>query len=496
MRRIRTLLLAGVVLTGLTLAACSAAPTPQATVGPPPTARATRSPTRVPSFTPAPAQTRPILPTIAPAQTWTPRPATATLAIVVAPTGQVSQTLAPPTSGAASAASGATPAASISGPALTISSASANVRSGPGATYPVIGAANKGQQLAVTGKLQDGSWWQVTYLGKPAWIAASVVSASADAATVALVAELPATPAAQLPAPTNAAPAAAGGGRIVFARGNGADSDIALLNVATGQISVLAGHGRQPDMYPDGQIIFAGAGNGRENLWTMRADGSGAAPAGGHPEDRYPSWSPAKEIIFFSTVDKGVNKLYRHRDLSIPRDNTSMEVEQIHGGVVPLIGRYPVWVSDTRFAFAGCSTWTNGSDCGIWTLNVDAWAWQDFQAYQVTIDQNDRPSDTYGQDLLYSSAAGGNWEVNAIRFTPPSRRADPKGTPRNLTNNPAQDVGATYSPDGQSIAFISNRGGGWGIWVMNADGGSPRLLAAVPEGFGPHWDEERLSWAQ
>jgi hypothetical protein len=43
---------------------------------------------------------------------------------------------------------------------------------------------------------------------------------------------------------------------------------------------------------------------------------------------------------------------------------------------------------------------------------------------------------------------------------------------------------------------MSNRGGAWGIWVMNADGSQPRLLAPAPGGFGPGWAEERLSWGR
>ena len=37
---------------------------------------------------------------------------------------------------------------------------------------------------------------------------------------------------------------------------------------------------------------------------------------------------------------------------------------------------------------------------------------------------------------------------------------------RNLTNNKAQDNFAAWSPDGKKIAFISNRGGGYDVYVM------------------------------
>ena len=47
-----------------------------------------------------------------------------------------------------------------------------------------------------------------------------------------------------------------GAGRIVFAQGRGDETDIALLDVATGKISVPASNGRQPDIRQDGNIVF------------------------------------------------------------------------------------------------------------------------------------------------------------------------------------------------------------------------------------------------
>ena len=34
-----------------------------------------------------------------------------------------------------------------------------------------------------------------------------------------------------------------------------------------------------------------------------------------------------------------------------------------------------------------------------------------------------------------------------------------------------------WSPDGRKIAFVSNRDGSYGVYVMNADGSGPRRLA-------------------
>ena len=47
-----------------------------------------------------------------------------------------------------------------------------------------------------------------------------------------------------------------------------------------------------------------------------------------------------------------------------------------------------------------------------------------------------------------------------------------------LTNDPAEDRMPAVSPDGQYIAFTSNRSGNWDIYLMNADGGPARQLTS------------------
>ena len=77
--------------------------------------------------------------------------------------------------------------------------------------------------------------------------------------------------------------------------------------------------------------------------------------------------------------------------------------------------------------------------------------------------------------------------------------------PQRLTENGNSDGLPTWSPDGQSIAYVSDQGGVWGIWVMNADGTNQRKLFDMkgsPDGKVLHdepnsrgWLEERISWA-
>ena len=56
-----------------------------------------------------------------------------------------------------------------------------------------------------------------------------------------------------------------------------------------------------------------------------------------------------------------------------------------------------------------------------------------------------------------------------------------------LTDHPRQDLYPAWSPDGQWIAFWSNRDGGNAIYLMEADGANPKWLA---NGRRPEWSPD------
>lgn len=95
-----------------------------------------------------------------------------------------------------------------------------------------------------------------------------------------------------------------------------------------------------------------------------------------------------------------------------------------------------------------------------------------------------------GQSLAFQSYRGGNWDVYSIGVDGTNER--------NLTRHPRTDTYPAWSPDGREIAFHSTRDGesnqlsaNWEIYVMNADGSNPRRLTHSPKlDWLPSWSPD------
>lgn len=84
---------------------------------------------------------------------------------------------------------------------MTITNQTANVRSGPGTQYPVIGSVNQGMQFDVTGKNAAGDWFQFCCVnGEVGWMFSQLATVE-NAQLVAVAADIPAAPPTPVPAP-------------------------------------------------------------------------------------------------------------------------------------------------------------------------------------------------------------------------------------------------------------------------------------------------------
>lgn len=368
------------------------------------------------------------------------------------------------------------------------------VSPGPGLTDIAITATALGPSKAISGANPVFTQAPFTHLGKATRDAESGQWRWADP----FLTIVSLKPAPVVPATATGAVSAAKGplppatGHIAFTRtrdNNGPTpagiNDIAIVDVKTGQIRVLAQNGRQPDVRNDGRIVFNGEGGGRDDLQVVEADGSNLRPISIHPEDSAPSWSDGGSLAFHSAMAGGTDRIFVQWNGDQRGEPQYLEVDN-GSNLRPFTGRYPVWVGD-RIAYTGCDEWAKRSVCGLRIVDIGILMSTKGSGAVKLLTQvpEDRPTDVAGDAILFSSPRTGDWDIYVIPVS--------GGKVRNLTSSPSLDLGGTFSPDGNYIAFMSNRSG-WGIWIMEADGANPRLLVAVPEGFGKLWDQDRLSW--
>jgi Tol biopolymer transport system component/DNA-binding winged helix-turn-helix (wHTH) protein len=89
---------------------------------------------------------------------------------------------------------------------------------------------------------------------------------------------------------------------------------------------------------------------------------------------------------------------------------------------------------------------------------ADAGSFDDFDGLAITRDRR----------VVYTAMESGNVDVQTIDLR--------TGERRRLTTDRAADFHPGVSADGQLVAFVSERGGARGVWVMNIDGTRPRRL--------------------
>jgi dipeptidyl aminopeptidase/acylaminoacyl peptidase len=130
-----------------------------------------------------------------------------------------------------------------------------------------------------------------------------------------------------------------------------------------------------------------------------------------------------------------------------------------------------------------------GSPFGL-ALTVNAWP-SEARGYWPDSASIVSPA-TWGDAVLSAKAVerialdsdrDGNVEVYAMN-------ADGSDVAR-ITDHPAEDEGASWSPDGARLAFVSSRSGSFALWLMNADGSGPRALTQTPHLEGqPNWSPD------
>jgi serine/threonine protein kinase/Tol biopolymer transport system component len=205
----------------------------------------------------------------------------------------------------------------------------------------------------------------------------------------------------------------------------------------------------------------------RDLLWVSR-EGEATSlpvPAGFH---LYPRYSEARGELAYARVQRSGDREIWIRDLEsgssrrFPREGFNND---------------PVWSPDgRRLAY--------GSDEGGAVINIYAMA-SDGRSppVRITDSPSDQfPSDWSGTGLLAFVQDGDIWVVGM--------EGDAPGEPRLVIGGASNEAWPTFSPDGDWLAYASDRSGGWDVYVRSMSEGSAEYLVSTDGGTRPAWSRD------
>jgi Tol biopolymer transport system component/DNA-binding winged helix-turn-helix (wHTH) protein len=252
---------------------------------------------------------------------------------------------------------------------------------------------------------------------------------------------------------------------------------------------VTAQYGRYLDWSPDGKWLAVTLKKtmeeaGRLVLIPAAGTGAEARPLTNPPLhthcDSNPMYSPDGRFVAFSRTER-----YSVADIYIAPSNpdgtpqgpprrVTFDNLRINGFT---------WTADSReIVFSS----TRGGRHGLWRIRASG--------------ENPRPVSMAGDDALYPSSAKTTQRLSYARLSKNQniwRLEVPRmgGAPdpaRKLIASTQRQNGPQYSPDGQRIAFSSDRSGTMEVWVSGADGSEPVRLTSFGGGLTglPRWSPD------
>jgi len=255
------------------------------------------------------------------------------------------------------------------------------------------------------------------------------------------------------------------------------------------QLTDGPGYDYQPDWSPDGKrVVYVSYRRDAMELWLLDlASGKSQQLTTGGAVNVEPRWSPdGKRIVFVST---SFNKRFHIFRADV--NNGKVEnVSRLTGETKSELPRYyysafdteisPVWTRDgEEILFVSNRGHIYGTG-GFWRMRAEPGA----EAREIHYEETNwkaRPDfSPDGSRIVYSSYLGRQWhqlwvmpakggDAFPVSYTVEERKAADRFPDE---GSGWDDTNARWSPDGEKLIFISNRGGDTEIWLQDFPGGA------------------------
>ncbi|MFN2386019.1 MAG: protein kinase [Thermoanaerobaculia bacterium] len=266
-------------------------------------------------------------------------------------------------------------------------------------------------------------------------------------------------------------------------------ADLSAVDVATGRRRpLLRGEDAvQPSWSPHGsRIAYWGlrGETGQRDIWTIPAEGTEKATPVSVTNDAAldwnPVWSPDGKFLYFASDRGGGLNLWR-----VAIDERTGE---IRGQPEPLTlqaaqtGQFSLSHDGRHLAYQSLHSLSTVQKNGFDSQSEKV-VGEPATIYQSSMAIANMSVSPDGQWVAFRPS-GGQEDIFLIR-------SDGTGL-RQLMDDAHKDRGPRWSPDGKRIAFYSDRGGRYDIWMIDPDGGNlVQLTKNHPRGpWFPHWSPD------
>jgi Tol biopolymer transport system component len=235
-----------------------------------------------------------------------------------------------------------------------------------------------------------------------------------------------------------------------------------------------------PDWFPDGSVVVSSNLTGSWQIWRVDPDGRFERLTRNDGQDDWPTVSPDGRLVAYASYRGDQN------DIHVVDVVTGAETNLTTDGADDI---HPTWSPDgSRILFN--STRDDPDHHQLYTMALDG-----SDVRRITEPGVTRTAASFSPDgtriahVVWGDDVDAQPEVWIMN-------ADGTGE-RNLSAHPGFDGWPTWSPDGETIVFASNRVGWFQIWAVSPDGSDLRRLIRSPYNdrrpfFSP--DGRRLSF--
>jgi len=268
------------------------------------------------------------------------------------------------------------------------------------------------------------------------------------------------------------------------------EGDVWVLDLASGEETKLVENAFNPAYSPDGQHIAVDASwAGPSRIWVLDRQGHNPQQVTTDTSEEVahlaPTWSPDGKKIVFQNLAR---TKFDIRVVNLDSKQMNWITNDFR------INIRPSWSPSGRFIYFSSD---RSGGINIWRAPVKADGTLNGSLQQVTTGAGQDVEVAVSPDSKRLAYATLRQNADIWRLPVSPQTGLTNGTPEAVISTTREDSRGAWSPDGNMVAFNSDRAGDMNVWLFTLADSNTRLLTTGHGGdFQPNWspDEKRIAF--